>query len=347
MPTAGCGSHSARILDRDGAVVAEADVLVEVEWSRVLDDVSAARVVIQPSGDCCERISQVRSWRHRLAIWRDGQPVWDGPILQVEWSIGAVEIWARDILVWLDYRVPHQTRTFTGTDLTDIAQWLIADGYHPDDPGHDVQVVGMTGIRGDREYEQDRGQTGDHLRDLAETGLDYTAVGSTIVLLPEDHLASVGSLQDVDLPDGLVVAEDGAALATRWIVHGRDEDQDDPADDVKGVAGGIHPYYGLLERVVEETSVLDNASARAAARSRLRASLPVPVFLDSEQVTISPQAAVDVAKLVPGWCVDVATTQTCRTVAQRLKITGVRVTENATGESVQLQLAPTGAGAEE
>ncbi|MFF4602693.1 hypothetical protein ACFY12_08065 [Streptomyces sp. NPDC001339] len=62
--------------------------------------------------------------------------------------------------------------------------------------------------------------TGDHLRDLAETGLDYTAVGSRIVLLPESHAVTVGRLSDADLPEGLVVAEDGTALGTRWIVRG-------------------------------------------------------------------------------------------------------------------------------
>ncbi|HLL36312.1 MAG TPA: hypothetical protein VK545_21070 [Streptomyces sp.] len=115
-------------------------------------------------------------------------------------------------------------------------------------------------------------------------------------------------------------------------------------NDVIGEADGVDPYYGLLEKYEEQTSILDSPSA--AARSRLRSSLPVPVFLDSERVTLSPEAAVAVPKLVPGWCLDVASTSTCRTVAQRLKIVGVRVTENGDGESVQAQLAPTGAGAE-
>lgn len=343
MPV-GCSTHTARILDRGGATVTEAYVLTEVEWTRVLDEVSTATITVMPGGDCCERLADVRSWRHRLAIWRDGQPVWEGPILDVDWTAtGGVEIRARDILAWLDRRVPHQDQTFTRTDLTDIAAWLIADGYAPDDPGHQVEVVGPTRVAGDRAYELDVGQTGDHLRDLARTGLDYTAVGSTIVLLPENHLATVGSLTDADFPEGLVVAEDGASLGTRWIVHG--------SDGVKGVAGGVHDYYGLLERSVQETSVLDSDSARAAARSRLAGSLPVPVFIDSQQVTLSPDAPVDVPLLVPGWCVDVATTATCRTVAQRLKIVGVRVTETGEGqdrgESVQVQLAPTGAGAGE
>lgn len=337
MAAVGCGSHQALILDRSGSTVALADALVEVEWNRVLDDTSTARVVIDPSGDCCGQLANVRSWRNRLAIYRNGEAVWDGPILQAEWKLGQVEIFAGDITAWLDRRVPHQTISFTSAELTDIATWLIEDAFRPDDPGHTIQVVGPTRIRGDRAYTLDIGQTGDHLRDLADTGLDYTAVGSTIVLLPEGHNVSVGMLTDADFPEGLVVAENGTALATRWVVHG-DEDS-----TVKGVAGGTDSYYGLLERSVEETSVLDDASAAAAARSRRASSLPVPVFLTSEEVTLSPQAPVDVGSLVPGWCVDVSTTKTCRTIAQRLKIVGLKVQEDGDGEEVKIQLAPTGA----
>lgn len=329
-------------MDRDGGVVTEAEVLLEVEWTRTLDEVSTAYVVIQPGGDCCERLDQVRSWRHKLIIWRDGAPVWEGPIVRAVWQRGAVRVDAVDILGWLDRRVPHQSITFSDSDLADIAAWLIQDGFAPDDPGHTVDIIAPSRIRGDREYEADVGQTGDHLRDLAATGIDYTAVGSRILILPEDHTGRIGALSDDDFPDGLTVAEDGVALGTRWIVHGR--------DDVKGEAGGRHPYYGLLERVAEETSVLDDASAAAAARSKLRTTSPAPVFIDSSQeTTLSPQAPVDVARLVPGWCLDVTTTSTCRTIAQSLKIVGVRVRESAGTDSsverVSVQLAPAGAEA--
>lgn len=337
----GCGSHTAQIVDRSGALVAEAHVLTSVEWSRVLDDTSTATVEIEPDGDCCARLDEVRSWRHELAIWRDGQPVWSGPIINVEWGVGRVEIVAGDVLAWLDRRVPHEDMTFGAADLTDIASWLIEDAFRPDDPGHRVQVVAPSRVRGDRAYEIDLGQTGDHLRDLAETGLDYTAVGSTILLLPEDHIESVGALTDADLPEGLVVVEDGAELTTRWVVHGKEDEDGEP---VVGAAGGQHSYYGLLERSIEETSILDEFSAGAAARSRLRASLPVPLWLDSQEVTISPDAAVDVPSLVPGWCLDVTSSQTCRGIAQRMKIAGITVSEDGEGESVQVQLAPSGAG---
>ncbi|MEH0579140.1 hypothetical protein QBA54_32735 [Streptomyces sp. B21-108] len=332
MSTAGCGTHTAAIVDRDGAIVTQADVLLQVEWSRLLDEVSTARVLIQPDGDCCAALSKVRTWRHKLAIARDGQHVWDGPIIQAEWRFGQVELWASDVLVWLDRRVPHQSITFARRDLTEIAAWLIEDAFAPDDPGHEVTLVGPARVDGGRAYTVDDGQTGDHLRDLADTGLDYTAVGSNIILLPEDWSASVGMLTDADFPESLVVAEDGAQLATRWVVHGD--------SGIKGVSGGPDAYYGLLERSVEEKSVTTDESAVAAARSRRAANYPVPVFLASDEVTLSPEAAVDVAQLVPGWCVDVATQATCRPLTQRLKIAAVKVEEDGDGESVKVTLAP-------
>ncbi|MEU3040239.1 hypothetical protein ABZ700_04645 [Streptomyces diastaticus] len=336
MPV-GCGRHTARVVDRNGALVAQADVLTSVEWTRLLDDTSTASVVIQPERDCCEALSRVRSWRHDLQIFRDGQGVWEGPIVTPTWRLGAVEIQAVDVLGWLDRRVPHDDMVFPDTDLVHVAAALIRDGFAPHDPGHLVQILDESGIRGLRRYERDVGQTGDHLRALAETGLDYTAVGRRILLMGEDHCERVGTLTDADFPAGLEVSEDGASLATRWVLHGAEE------GDIKGEAGGIDPYYGLLERVSEETSVLDNGSAAAGARSRLRGAFPAPTFIDtSSETTLSPDASVDVPSLVPGYCVDVTTTTTCRTIAQSLKVYGVKVTESGQGESVRVQLVPAG-----
>lgn len=366
MATAGCGSHTAAIYDRGGALLTHADVLTQIEWTRTLNDVSTARLVIQPGADCCERLQDVRSWRTKVVIWRDGSPVWEGPIVRVKWSVTEIELQCADIAGWLGVRLPHQTITFGDSDLVDIAAWLIEDAFRPDDPGHKVDIVAPSRVRGRRDYFRDGDSTLEHLKDLAETGLDWTAVGSTIVLLPEDHLVSVGTLTDADLPEGLTVTEDGEALATRWVVFGQDDqasqdddDEGDPPSSVKGVAGGRAAYYGLIERAVEENSIKTSADAAAAARSRLRGSKPAPIYIDSDRVTLAPDAAVEVARLVPGWCVDVVTTETCRPIAQRMKIQTVTVTESGQssggdaggtssgGESVQLKLAPTGVGMDE
>lgn len=345
MAVAGCGTHRAVVLDRSGATVAVADVLTEVEWNRTLDATSTARALIQPGLDCCAQMGRVSSWRHRLVLFRDEQYVWDGPITSVSWRFGAVELNARDVSAWLDNRVPHDDADFTNADLTEIAQWLIKDGFAPDDPGHTVEVVGRAMVNGSRSYSAGIGQTGDHLRQLAEAGLDFTVIGSKILLLPETHLVSVGRLSDVDLPDGLEVAEDGSSLATRWIVAGAED------SGVVVAYGGEDEYYGLHERYVEMSEIKDEESALAAAKSRQKVSSVVPVFVDTQQVTLSPSAAVDVASLVPGWCLDVTSASTCRAVSQRLKITGVKVSETGGSdtspgsESVQVQVAASGAEA--
>ncbi|MGW1539737.1 hypothetical protein ACWCPM_05575 [Streptomyces sp. NPDC002309] len=131
MAMAGCGTHTAVIADRTGAPISPATTLTEVEWLRLLDETSTARVVINPDGDCCEALGRVRSWRHNLLIYRDGQFVWEGPIITPTWSLGQLEIRAADIGAWLDRRVVHETIQFGGSDLADIATWLIGDAFAP------------------------------------------------------------------------------------------------------------------------------------------------------------------------------------------------------------------------
>lgn len=335
MASVGCvTSHQAQILDRNGSVVSNLDVLVYVSWTRILDDTSKAEVRVIPDADCCAALGKIRSWRHKLVITRLGKVVWEGPVIQVEWRLGQVDIFALDMSAWLARRVPHNSITFGNEDLATIAEYLIEDGFAPDDPGHEVVKMADSGVTGGREYIENIGQTWDHIQDLADTGLDITVIGNQFILLPETWDASVGSLTDADMPDGMVVAEDGTQLATRVTVYGDDD------GTVQGSFGGSDAYYGLLERSIEETSVKTSASAAEAARSRQAATFPVPVFLDSETVTLSPEANVDVAHLVPGWCLNISTLSTCRPLTQILKISGVKVTENGENESIQVTSAP-------
>jgi|SRR5688572_2386176 len=344
MPV-GCPTHSYAVTDRDGGIVTADGVLTEVSWTRVLDDVSTARVVIGSSGPgCCASLDGIRPWRHTLLIHRGDGLVWSGPVVNVDWLWDRVIVDAVDIIGLLDRRVPHQDFTFTGTDLSEIARQLIEDGFAPDDPGHTVTVLGPSGVTGGREYTENVGQTADHLRDLAETGIDFTAVGNNIVILPEDMCDVVGRLADEDLPEGVTVSEDGTVLATRWIVAGSE------ASGAVGTAGGTHEYYGLLERYLEQSSITDQASADDAAQAKLRSSLPSTLVVDTQNITLSPTADVDVAELVPGWCLDITSDRTCRTVTQRLKITGVSVSEDGGDgdtpgqERVQVQVAAAGDG---
>lgn len=342
MPV-GCATHSYTVVDRDGGTVTASGVLTDVQYTRVLNDASTARATIGVSGpDCCTELGNVRSWRHQLNIYRDNAFMWSGFITNVDWSFDETVIDAVDIIGLLDRRVPHQDFVFTDTDLTEIARQLVEDALIPDDPGHEVTVIGASGVLGGRSYEENVGQSADHLRDLADTGIDFTAVGNNIVILPDDFCDVVGRLADEDLPEGLTVSEDGASLATRWVVAGSE------ASGAVGTAGGRNSYYGLLERYTEQTSITGQTAADAAAQAKLRASLAVPVFIDTQNITLAPTANVEVAQLVPGWCVDITSDSTCRTVTQRLKITGLQVSEDGGNgdtpgqERVLLQVTATG-----
>jgi hypothetical protein len=336
-------THTYTITDRGGGAIASSGVLTYVQWSRIINDSSTASVKIAVSGeDCCAELGNVRSWRQLLNIYRGGVFVWSGFIVNVDWKFDEVVVDAIDIIGLMDRRVPHQSFNFTDTDVADIAEALIEDALAPDDPGHTVTVIGPSGVLGGRTYDVNVGQSADHLRDLADTGIDFTAVGNNIVILPDDFCEVVGRLSDEDMPEGLSVAEDGASLATRVIVAGSEQ------SDALGVAGGVNAYYGLLERYVEQNNISTQAAADAAAQARLASSLGVPTFIDTKEVTLAPTANVELARLVPGWCLDITTDGTCRTISQRLKITGIQVTEDGgsggTGsqEKVTVQVASTG-----
>lgn len=343
MAAVGCASHSYTITDRDGGTVSATGILTAVQYNRVLNDSSTANVTLGVSGpDCCAEMGAIRSWRHQLNIYRGDDFVWSGFITNVDWSVSFTKVTAVDIIGLMDRRVPHQAFDFTGTDLTEIARQLVEDALAPDDPGHTVQVTGPAMVLGGRAYERNVGQTADHLRDLSDTGIDFTALGTKVVIMPDDFAEVVGRLSDEDLPEGVTVSEDGASLATRQIVAGSQQ------GTAVGTAGGVNPYYGLLEQYTEQTTITDQASADIAAAAKLKSSLGVPVFIDTQNVTLAPTAPVSVAQLVPGWCVDISTDATCRTITQRLKITGLHVTEDGgTGatpgqEKVVLQVTSTG-----
>lgn len=327
----GCATHSYTITDRDGGTVATSGDLTAISYTRLLNDVSTAAIVIGISGPgCCEQLRNVRSWRHQLNLFRitdtGSSLMWAGPIVNVDWEEETVAIDAVDIIGVLDRRVPHQDFFFEATDLADIAAALIEDGFAPDDPGHTTTIIGQSGVSGGREYPINIGQTADHLRDLSDTGIDFTAVGTNILILPDNFCDVVGRLSDNDLPSGLTVSEDGASLATRVIVAGTQD------DSPVGTAGGINSYYGLLEKYTEQDNITTQDAADQAAASRLSSSLSVPVFIDTKNVTLSPNANINVNSLVPGWCVDVTSDRTCRTISQRLKISGLRVEEDGGGE---------------
>lgn len=317
--------------------------VVSLTWSRVLDDTSEAEVVITTGEpECCELLSMVYPWCNDLSIFRDGELVWQGPIMSLDpVNRDQAIIKARDITAWLDVRVIHNLIDFTATgmgaaDLVTIARALVVDALQPDDPNVIplLTTTPLAGITGERRYEPNSEYAGAELRELARTGIDFTAIGHRLILAGELPFGRTFALSDEDFTGDLNVIVDGLAYVTRAIVQG---------EGVLATSGGVGDC-GLVERLIKEEAIKDQASAQAEADSTVSAGDPVPVYLEVPDGSgLDPNAPVSISELVPGVVVPVTSAQTCRTVAADLRLRKLEVTFDEAGERVAVTLVPQGA----
>src|SRR5690606_29391270 len=102
----GCESHTYTITDRGGGLVAAGAIMTDIEYNRVLNDVSDATVTLAVSDDeDCQGLGGVRTWRHLLNIYRGNAFMWSGFVDLIEWRIDSVTVHAVDIIGLMDRRV--------------------------------------------------------------------------------------------------------------------------------------------------------------------------------------------------------------------------------------------------
>lgn len=340
----GCGTHTAFITGKGGYPrMCTLTNPIEVRWCRELDDTGDAFVKVQLGGGaseaCCKCIGELHPWCHELHLQRDGEEVWAGVIWKTEESYDEVDIYAKDFSYWLDRR-SFGPLNFVATDLASIAQQIVTAALLPDDPNLLPSLqVSFAGQLGDRTYAECT-NAGEALRELARNGVDFTVLGRRIVIAGDEiPLSPIGTIQDMHLlNEGVKIILDGSLSATSWCVKGN------------GVFGHCAAppaeefCYGLVEQQVEESDIADQASADAAACSRLEGSNPVPLFIDfGGASTLAPETPFTIDQLVPGVLIQVALASFCRPVSQRLRLQSLCVVETPeVGELVQATLGPVG-----
>lgn len=342
MGVLGCaGRYTARLFDRYGRASHFGLDCSSVEWERLLDDTSSARVVVPLGGPaCCRELERARTWCNDLTIFRDETLVWQGPVVELIHDQEQTTIEARDVTQWLFRRVVRELIDFSSggaADLSVIAEALVRHGFGQDDPNvlpwlHVVQA----GVMGERRYMPESGYVLDHLRELARNGIDFTALGHRILITGEKPLDRLPGLSDDHFLDGLRVREAGLDAITSAIVLGR---------GVRGEAGGTGGC-GLLEYLAVEDSILDGPSAQSAAEALVDGGDPAPLVLEvPEGSQLAPDAPVGINELVPGVEAQVTSTRTCRRVAAMLRLTAVKVTwsgDSEDGEQVGVTFQPRG-----
>lgn len=345
----GCDpGYEALIRDRcTGTTITGLD-FSDLTWQRTLDGVSEASVFVPASADCCGKLAGVRPWRHELAIVRNGESVWEGPLTLPSYCRSGIRIEARDFLYWLGGddagRVIHNDLCFDpdcgGAAATGptIAAALIRDGFAPDDPCVlDYLMVIDGGDLQERFYTANSAYTLDALTDLARGGVDFTAVGRRIIVMPEGHALGRTAMLSCDAFGGdLCVTDDGPGAATRAVVTGKAPDGETV---VSGAAGGVDAYFGLVERLLDDETVKTAAAAAAQAGGLLRN--PPPLLVQAPQGSgLAPEAPVCVSELVPGVEVPVLVDCACREAAQIMRLTRLDVSVDADGETVAPLLQP-------
>lgn len=100
--------HRVMIHDRGGERrVYEIKDVTSVKWARVLDETSAAEIVVSgracdEQGDLLNEVAEATR-RYEVVIFRGDDRVWEGPIVQVETGSASARIVAHDVKEYLDY----------------------------------------------------------------------------------------------------------------------------------------------------------------------------------------------------------------------------------------------------
>jgi hypothetical protein len=367
VPKLGCATqYTALIYYWDRALGAlryytELTGITEINWERTLDDFSEARLRFRPrkGDDCCGKIRPIFDslhrllepgiwpWAHELALFRDGELVWQGPVFSIDElvlpdeSTDHIQITARDFLAWLDRRTVHEDIFLNDTDydLSAIAEAIIVDAFTPDDPGvleHLViQPSGRTGRHTVRHWEA---RCGDELRTVARGGLDFTAVGRAIIVKGPTHDPAIPTtvLRARDFLSGIEIRVVGAEAATAGIAVGgvptpEDIDPENPTPienvpPLKVYEGGLDPFFGLIENWTQSEGVQNESLLGWIARQKILDGFPPPQTLSvPAESGLNPEAPVSIHNLVPGTFFTILVQGTCRELSQYMRLSHLRV----------------------
>lgn len=368
--TLGCGTHRVEIYRRGGRVrVGQIRGIEQVEWNRLRDDISDARIVIKGWDiDCGNLLAQLHPWAYEVVIFRDnGQDidrVWEGPITLLTYESERVVIQAKDVMAYAYRRIIKQAMSDSGNSPTAgrsvvaRATEVLQNVFAPDDPN---VLAYLTVISNDNDAKQYRSlpaysRTGyEEVDDMAaNAGLDYTAIGRAIVLWgTKNRIGTLPEFRDKDLGNSPIVSEYGMSMANRYVVSdgngvwGEATRLDENDQDLE---------YGLIEMLsstwasdsTEETGTFTQAGieqvsesfAESAERS-IDSRYPAPLVVRiPDNTKVNPDAVISIRHLVPGAAIPLHSVSTLREIRATQKLDSVKMVEVGGVETITITLSP-------
>lgn len=327
------------LLARGGTTVLAELNPVSGNFTRDLDATSNLELTGVTTGvlgeSCCEGWDQIYPWATEIIVYRDGRDAWCGPVTGVEFGYGMVKVTASDLTAWWDRRVLETDLTFTDQDLSDILVTLHNAAMASDPVDNFTLDASPSNVIGTRSYlANDYQYVSDLIDELSKTGVDWSAYGRHIFVGGEE----VPSSPYVTLTDDFwtvppTLAHRGNEQATKVVVKGK---------GVTGLASASPEYlayYGELVRVFDESTIEDEPSATAAARTRVDI-LKDQIYIETPSgAGLKPTAPITLPELVPGIRVRVATSASCRQLTEDFRLKSVKVDFNG---QVSISLQPIG-----
>lgn len=346
--------HSAYIYDRGGKNrIAQIGQLSQVQWGRRRDEVSEAMIRI--TGDACSQqadiLANIEPKRHELVIFRGTQRVWEGPVWRVAWGAETVEVFAHDVVAYLngtpmsqEYSNAYPNVGLVSTRIGDIITAEMAEWESLDPPANVLPFLVVHHYPNEAEttavtkaFEM---TVGEHLDALAHrSGIDFTTVGRAIHIWDTSrNLGTLRTWTEADFFGQIILTAYGADhTEVAYVV----------AEDGRyGKAGTASSYYGPWTKIFtvyneEGTEGPSQSELDSQAQRNIVGRSPVPVEVrvpDNSGVRLSHDLTID--DLVCGVQVPLRATLNSRRLSQLQKIDIVTVTETARGETVQVTLSP-------
>lgn len=376
--TLGCGTHRVFVYRRGGKErVGEIRNLSYVDWHRVRDDVSTARVKV--SGwdiDCGNLLAMLQPWAYELVIIRDNgysqDRVWEGPITLLTYERNEVVINAKDVMYYAYRRIIRQKMSDAGrgngATVVSRASRILQNVFAPDDPNILSYLHPITSANDAMQYRSTPAFSRtafEEVDDMASNaGLDYTTVGRSILLWStRNRVGTLPEFRDADLGAPPVVSVYGASMANVYSVSdgngiwGVATAQGSGVETPDGVTViGTDPIYGLVEMLSSSwASDSDPASGTYTQEGveKLRESFaeysersiadryPPPVVVRvPDNTTLSPDAVISIQHLVPGVAIPLRSDGTLRSVSALQKLDSVKVVEESGKEKISISMSP-------
>jgi len=253
--------HQAMIYDRGGErrLWQLVDV-ADVQWHRELNGLSTAQITV--TGDAClaqaDVLGLIEPRRHELVLFRNGDRVWEGPIVQVAWFRDRATLLAHDVMEYLKYTplskawpnedgggpplmldrtaeileyeltTPYVMTVGTGSAAHEVTvpRWESLDPPANILPHLEVRHGAVLTRSSTEAFEM---TVFEHVQNLARSGMDYTVIGRKILFWDrKDTIGRTRTLTDNDFYGDIEIF---AAGSDHWsIQHVVAQPSDVPAE---------------------------------------------------------------------------------------------------------------------